>query len=1018
MKRWKKHWSMPQEMTKYLNARPTLERLEDRTLLSAPNFAELVGNALWVYDDAQSNVFNLDSNPVTHQIRVTRGSDELDFDPNTVQSITIDLSGLPKPPGAQSTFVPAEGGNDQVYLWDTLPSKDPVTVYAGNGTDTISANPAANHFYAGNLTVAVGTGPEVVTGGSGMNTVLASGDVDYTLSDSRLAGKATDTLTNIQNANITVTGGPHTIDASAFSGSATLTGGTSATTFIAGTGKETITGGGGADTLVASGDSDFTLTNSSLTLVGHAKDTITHIQNAHLTITGGAHTIDASGFSGSLTLTGGSGNDKLKGGTGPGTFDGGPGNDEIDLINPSQKVGGAIDTVKPIQGDDTVHIITIGSDGSVTTDYSLSNSYPFSTNHAVHTSFLDTWITNGGEGSFFGVPTDSAEPGTGGVVSQRFDGGLIYDSPRTGVLVVPYALPAGAISLFSDNPTAYEAQRVDFLKYFFYNGFIAERIALDGNQDDIKFADQTYRMGEALVAYSQEATILQSSGFDPTPSNNIVAIILNAFDQLQNEAVSSLPGLGMSPTPGFFLRDYVANTKTGQELRQGIPATLDIPLAPQDGASVTRAVGMINSDYGDVLSGAAPSMDVMSEDQLAQIMNGLWSVTRYCTDAGIIGKARQEANNIINYLMSVHYQIIINGAPASTGNGTDMTVAAGYLSEMADVVTGNDYFSRLDNSVKLGTIDPNSIANFLTNALEIVLAGATEGFSEVAIQAYQSLVGSDPVRNVVNKAIAALNLHINDPVYLPVEFLHVLLLASEEANGPFAETLLTGTVSLAEFLPPDIQAAFSSIGLTVPTGFTPGSVYQPTMRVGNAVTGFYNVPDGLPVIIPPHLTTKTITLESLLSGIAVTPFPGGVPNPKSGKPIVQTYAKHLVLLEMAYDPTVITDGLFSPLASANIGVLGNTPDVWAALLRHDVLGTSASDVMATAVSIAQSAPPNSPSTNNVSPTDPYLLWATKDRWETGSQWETNENNFTGGDFRTSRPLNSFNGNDFLLTIAR
>ncbi len=861
----------------------------------------------------------------------------------------------------------------------------------------------------GNNTFIVGPGQATVNGGGGTNTLMATGDTNFTLTNSSLAGLGSDQLNSIQDAVLTATGDdPHTLDASQFSGSATLSAGSGNDTLVGGTGPDVFNGGAGDDVMDLLSPAQKTGGALDVVNPGAGSDTVQFVGPFTLQLMFGLNDAGSIPTTGTNLIVLAEVNDVLH----FRIFDAN-GNELVDTDQSQpqlQSDAGAIASLTTLlQSLQPPHVLTASETAEVEAavgpivgvgDYTITGS------------FLQTWLANHGEAGVFGVPTDDALPGTVGVMSQRFDGGLIYDSPGTGVLIVPYALPAGASPLFSDNPTAYEAQRVNFLKYFFYDGFIPERITLDGKQDDITFGDQTYHMGEALVTYSQEATILQSGGYDPTYSDNIVAIILNAFDQLQNQAVSSLPGLGMSPTPGFFLRDYIATTSP--DLRQGIPAVLDIPLAPQDGASVTRAVGKISSDYDAVLSGGKPpSQDVMSEDQTALIMNGLWSVSQYCTDASIIAKAKQDANNIINYLMGVHYQVIINGAPATTGNGTDMTVAAGYLSEMADAITGNDYFLRLDNSVKLGTIDPNSIANSITNALEVVLAGATEGLSEAAIQAYQAVVGSDPVRNVVNQAIAALNLHINDPVYLPVEFLQGLLLASEAASGPLAETLLTGTISLAEFLPPDIQAAFNSISLTVPTGFTPGSIYQPTKRVGNPVTGFYNVADGLPVITLPHLTTKTITLESLLSGISAAPFPGGVPNPKTGGPVVQPYAKHLLLIEMAYDPTVITDGLFPTLASANIGVPDNTPDVWAALLRHDVLGTSASDVMATAVSIAQSAPPTSPSTNYVSLGNPYLLWATKDRWETGSEWETNEINFTGDDFRTSSPSTSFSGIDFL-----
>jgi hypothetical protein len=1054
--------------------RPMLEVCENRMLLATVT-VNLSNGLLVVTGSEYSDTIHL----------LTSGANTVVNYVTTNQGALVD-SGTYTEQSAQIKSVQIDGGNGDDTL-DASGYSGPVTLNAGSGNNALM----------------VGSGNATVNGGSGTNTLFASGDTNFTLTNSSLVGLGTDTLTSIQNVNLTATGSDaHTLDVSGsnLSGKVTLNGGAGNNTFIVGPGQATINGGGGTNTLKATGDTNFKLTD--LSLVGLGTDTLNSIQDAILTATGNdAHTLDASGFSGSVTLSAGSGNDTLVGGAGPDVFNGGPGGDVMDLLSPAQKSAGARDVVNPGagsdnvqfvgpftlqlmfglndagsipttgtnliilgevnngQGGDVLHFRIFDANGNklVDTDESQPQLHPYATaianlktllqslqpphvltasetaevetavsaivgvgDYSITGSFLQTWLANHGEAGVFGVPTDDALPGTVGVISQRFGGGLIYDSPATGPLVVPYALPAEATALFSDNPAAYEAQRVNLLKYFFYNGFIAERIKIDQNnpnQDDIIFGDDTYHMGEALLMFSQEATILQDGGLDPTPSENVIAIILNGFDQLQSsDAVNSLFHGSVAAQPGFFLRDYVA--QTSQELRQGIPGALDIPIAAQDGTSALRTVS-IESDYGS----NDPVSDVMSEDQVALFMNGLWAVTRYSTSASNIDKAREDANNIITYLMSVHYHITINGA---TPMGGDMSVAAGYLSEMADAITGNDYFSRQDNSISLGVIDANSISNLLTNAVEVALSGALGALGAVAtgIWAADPHVVSEHhlIYDLIEPAVKSVLGSYSKPVYLPVSIEQGLLLAGEAATGPFDEFVLTGTISLAQYLPPEIQEAFSQPQFSIPwpTGFSPGSVYQPVKQVGNAITGYYNIPDGLPQITLPHVTTKYITLQSLLGGISITPFPGGVPNPKSGGNLINLFAKHLAFVEMAYDPTTVTDGLYLPLTTANLSLLSDTPDDWAALLRSDVLGRSVAPEVLNgdanqvgAVQIAQSAPVNAPTTNNVAVNDPFLLWATKDRWETGSEWESGEVNFTGNDFRTIDPPSQFSGIDFL-----
>ena len=230
------------------------------------------------------------------------------------------------------------------------------------------------------------------------------------------------------------------------------------------------------------------------------------------------------GGSAADVLDGGLNDDRLNGGDGIDVFVRSDGND---IVEATRTVNGATRTTK-ITGD-----------------------------------FLGKWFDSGGEAGTLGNPLDDMHPGTGGVRSQKFNDGFVYDSSATGILLVSYHLPVGAKSLFAN---AYDPIRSRLLRDFFYNGFIADSIWTDDqNKMHIKFGDQGKQMGDTLLAFAQEAAILQAAGFDPSPAEDVVQIMLHAFDQLDRDAEQVLYQRSES---GFFVRDYIG--RAGNE-RQGIP---------------------------------------------------------------------------------------------------------------------------------------------------------------------------------------------------------------------------------------------------------------------------------------------------------------------------------------------------------------------------------------------------------------------------------------------------------------
>ncbi|EAR60225.1 type I secretion target repeat protein [Oceanospirillum sp. MED92] len=161
---------------------------------------------------------------------------------------------------------------------------------------------------------------------------LANSDVaDLTLDDTSLVGGTAslaisqyfaedDTITNVEQAELTTGQGANIMDASGFSGSVTLDagsgddilrggsaadilkGGSGSDILSGGAGEDNIDGGTGNDILSESGDRNFYLTSASLLNASNAAtstedDTLSGIEGAELTGGAGANTIDASGFS-------------------------------------------------------------------------------------------------------------------------------------------------------------------------------------------------------------------------------------------------------------------------------------------------------------------------------------------------------------------------------------------------------------------------------------------------------------------------------------------------------------------------------------------------------------------------------------------------------------------------------------------------------------------------------------------------------------------------------------------------
>ncbi|WP_295585388.1 FG-GAP-like repeat-containing protein [uncultured Lamprocystis sp.] len=210
----------------------------------------------------------------------------------------------------------------------------------GNALNNVLTGTAGNNRLDGGVgadTLAGGAGNDTLIGGPGSDRVQTQGDVNLTLTDTRLTGAGTTTLTSIERATLTGGNGANTLDASAFTlGAVMLDGGAGDDRLIApraaatwhgfirnirndynflqgGDGNDTLTGGVGVDLIHEQGDRDFVLTADQLT--GRGTDQFTSMEGAWLTGGAGNNRLEAAGFTGNLTvLEGQAGDDTLIGG--------------------------------------------------------------------------------------------------------------------------------------------------------------------------------------------------------------------------------------------------------------------------------------------------------------------------------------------------------------------------------------------------------------------------------------------------------------------------------------------------------------------------------------------------------------------------------------------------------------------------------------------------------------------------------------------------------------------------------
>jgi Ca2+-binding RTX toxin-like protein len=138
-------------------------------------------------------------------------------------------------------------------------SSGPVTLVGTGGNDTLVGGSGDDLIEGagGNDSLTGGPGNDTLDGGDGTDTVVETGNGNLTLKNASLTGVGTDTLVNIEQANLSGGSLNNNIDASLFTnGPVTLQGGAGNDTLQGGSGNDSLDGGTGDDSLLGNDGDD------------------------------------------------------------------------------------------------------------------------------------------------------------------------------------------------------------------------------------------------------------------------------------------------------------------------------------------------------------------------------------------------------------------------------------------------------------------------------------------------------------------------------------------------------------------------------------------------------------------------------------------------------------------------------------------------------------------------------------------------------------------------------------------
>ncbi|MFP6767199.1 MAG: Ig-like domain-containing protein, partial [Planctomycetaceae bacterium] len=310
------------------------------------------------------------SDVASHMMQFSASDDEI-----TISTGGLTTAGFSYAVDALGTFdVDGGAGNDTI---DASLVTTPVTIDGGDGDDVLDGGSAADVLrggegadlvigHGGDDSILGGSGDDVLKGGGGdddlqgeagndtlrghggttnvldggdgVDSVFASGDLDFVLSDTSLTyGSTTNTLSNINRANIRGGASANVISARTFSGPVTLAGLAGADSIVGTEQNDRILGKEGVDTLLGLGGNDH--------IEGGDGDDAVDGGSGNDHINGNRGDDILLGFSGNDTVLGGSGSDVVLGGTGDDTVNGQGNSDTVAGNDGVDKVVASVDEI-------------------------------------------------------------------------------------------------------------------------------------------------------------------------------------------------------------------------------------------------------------------------------------------------------------------------------------------------------------------------------------------------------------------------------------------------------------------------------------------------------------------------------------------------------------------------------------------------------------------------------------------------------------------------------------------------
>jgi Ca2+-binding RTX toxin-like protein len=247
----------------------------------------------------------------------------------TLTNVLLNANGNDVLSGMEQAHVTAGVGNDTI---NASAFSGSVTMLGGAGNDSLIGG-AGNDWMTGDA------GSDSFVGNGGADRVVESADASFALTDSQLTGVGTDSLSGIEQADLTGGGSANTLNASAFTrgpvslgggggndqllgsnagdllnggdGNDSMAGNGGNDSLTGGNGNDTFSGGAGSDRLVELGDASYTLTDTALT-GGLGTDSLgADIESASLTGGAGNNSFTVTGWTKPVTLNGGDGNDTV-----------------------------------------------------------------------------------------------------------------------------------------------------------------------------------------------------------------------------------------------------------------------------------------------------------------------------------------------------------------------------------------------------------------------------------------------------------------------------------------------------------------------------------------------------------------------------------------------------------------------------------------------------------------------------------------------------------------------------------